>query len=173
MSTLGRFSFVVLLALATGQSIAHELPKGIIQQDARPAPPLKLSDMDGNFSELGQFKGKWVFVHFWASWCGPCRREMPTLKDMMDAMGGENFHVILINTAEDEDTVFSFMAAVAPELNTLMDVDGLVTEAWKPRGLPATYLVDPDGNIRYQALGGRPWNDSAYIGFLKKITIPL
>ncbi|MDH5184043.1 MAG: TlpA family protein disulfide reductase [Gammaproteobacteria bacterium] len=170
MQALVRFCFIVLLSLATSYSSALELPKGIIPQDGRPAPALTLSDMDGNSTELAKFKGRWVFVHFWASWCGPCRREMPTLKGMMDAMAEENFRAILINTAEDEDTVFSFMSAVAPELNTLMDVDGLVTEAWQPRGLPATYLVDPEGKIRYQALGGRPWDELGYVGFLKEIT---
>jgi len=169
MQAIVRLCCIVLLSLTTSYSSALELPKGIIQQDGRPAPALKLSDMDGNTTELAQFKGRWVFVHFWASWCGPCRREMPTLKGMNDAMAGENFRTILINTAEDEDTVFTFMSAVAPELNTLMDVDGLVTEAWQPRGLPATYLVDPDGKIRYQALGGRPWNQAIYLKFLRTI----
>lgn len=148
--------------------MAADLPRGIIKQDGRLAPNLKLADMDGMVTDLRLLRGKWVFVHFWASWCGPCRREMPTLKAMIDAMQHENFTVILTNTAEDEDTVFSFMAAVAPDISTLMDNDGLVTESWKPRGLPATYLVDPKGRIRFQALGGRPWNHKEYLQFLRK-----
>ena len=52
----------------------------------------------------------------------------------------------------------------------MMDSDGQVTEAWQPRGLPATYLVDPQGNIRYQALGGRPWDQEEYLGFLRKLS---
>lgn len=170
MPTLIRslLTLVLLSLLATASAL--ELPKGIIEQDGRPAPALQLADMDGNTTDLQSLRGKWVFVHFWASWCGPCRKEMPTLNTMIDKMADENFATILINTAEDEDTVFSFMGVVAPDLSTLLDSDGVVTEAWKPRGLPATYLVDPQGRIRYQALGGRPWDDLVYTGFLKEIT---
>jgi hypothetical protein len=74
---------------------------------------------------------------------------------------------VLVNTAEDEDTLFTFLAATAPGLRSLMDRDGLVTEAWEPRGLPATYLVDPEGRLRYQALGGRPWDEAVYLEFLR------
>ena len=78
--------------------------------------------------------------------------------------------LVLINTAEDEDTIFSFLAAVAPDLQTLLDTDGLATEDWQPRGLPATYLVDPQGRLRYQALGGRPWDTDVYVQFLRRLT---
>ncbi|MBD3609896.1 MAG: TlpA family protein disulfide reductase, partial [Gammaproteobacteria bacterium] len=99
----------------------------------------------------------------------PCRKEMPTLESLKQQMQGKNFKMILINTAEDEDTVFEFMAAVAPNLSTLLDKDGLATEAWQPRGLPATYLVDPQGKIQYQALGGRPWNNKSYLMFIQSL----
>jgi thiol-disulfide isomerase/thioredoxin len=125
--------------------------------------------MDGNVGDLAALRGKWVFVHFWASWCGPCRRELPRLQALPRQLDDNRFAMLLVNTAEDEDTVFTFLAGVAPELYTLMDRDGLATEAWQPRGLPATYLVDPAGRVRYQALGGRPWDEPAYLNFLKAL----
>lgn len=76
---------------------------------------------------------------------------------------------MIINTAETEDTVFSFLGGIASDLHSLLDHDGLVTEQWQPRGLPATYLIDPDGIIRYQALGGRPWHEKTYKDFLKSL----
>ena len=84
------------------------------------------------------------------------------------AYGGE-LEIVIINTAESEDTVFEFLAAVAPDLNPLMDKDGLVTEHWQPRGLPATFLVDPAGRLQYLALGGRPWDAPEYMRFLKRL----
>ena len=77
--------------------------------------------------------------------------------------------IVVINTAESEDKVFAFLAGVAPDLNPLMDRDGLVTERWQPRGLPATFLVDPSGRLQYLALGGRPWDSPDYLKFLQKL----
>ena len=84
-------------------------------------------------------------------------------------MTAAELEIVVINTAESEDTVFEFLAAVAPDLNPLMDNDGLVTERWQPRGLPATFLVDPDGRLQYLALGGRPWDTPIYMKFLSKL----
>ena len=111
--------------------------------------------------------GRWRFVHFWASWCGPCRREMPGIQRLLPLIADTGIEIVLVDTAETEDEVFTFLGIVAPDLVPLLDVDGLVTEAWQPRGLPATFLVDPDGQIRYQALGGRSWYEPAYVEFLQ------
>jgi thiol-disulfide isomerase/thioredoxin len=145
------------------------LPKGVITVDGRDAPPLALANMDGETYDLAQSKGKWVFVHFWASWCGPCRKEMPTIQAIVDQFADSDLHIVLVNTAEDEDTVFNFLGIVAPDMDSLLDSDGSVTEAWQPRGLPSTYFVDPQGKLRYVALGGRPWDEGEYLGFLKML----
>lgn len=146
------------------------LPRGIISLEKRAVPELKLADMDGNKFDLVTTRGHWTFVHFWASWCGPCRKEMPSIQRLVRHMEKTPWRVVIINTAETDDTVFSFLGEVAPDLQTLMDYNGLATERWKPRGLPSTYLVDPDGFIRYQALGGRPWDTPAYTGFLERLS---
>ena len=162
-----------LLFLLPGQPAAEQpvaLPKGVRVYDAGAAPELRLADMDGvSFSLQGDGKGRWVFVHFWASWCGPCREEMPAIQRLARRLTPQQLLVVLINTAEDEDTIFSFLAETAPELSSLMDADGQATEAWQPRGLPATYLVDPQGLVRYQALGGRPWDQPEYLTFLERL----
>lgn len=162
---------LALLLLAGLEGMAADpvaVPKGILALDPMPAPALRVTDMDGARFDLEQARGRWVFVHFWASWCGPCRKEMPSIERMAGELE-DALEVMLINTAEDEDTLFTFLAEVAPELHSYMDRDGLVTEDWKPRGLPATYLVDPEGRVRYQALGGRPWDESVYLGFLRRL----
>jgi thiol-disulfide isomerase/thioredoxin len=145
----------------------QSLPRGILELEARAAPETVLDDIDGEPYTLHADKGAVVFVHFWASWCGPCRVEMPAIQRMWNELEAQGLKVALINTAEDEETVFSFLAAHAPDIRPLMDRDGLVTEVWSPRGLPATYLVDRHGRVRYQALGGRPWDEPAYLEFLR------
>ena len=145
------------------------IPKGIIKLNGKPAPRLELKDMDGTSYNIEQSKGKWVFVHFWAAWCGPCRREMPTVQKLSTLIKDTPIDIVLVNTAEDDDTVFSFLTVVAPNLNSLMDRDGLVTEKWQPRGLPATYLVSPRGTLEYIALGGRTWDKPAFLNFIKQL----
>jgi len=156
---------------AWAESKSKLLPKGILPLAARPAPELALNDLDGNRFDLTleQKKGRWVFVHFWASWCGPCRREMPAIQRMLEKFTEPPFEVAIVNTAESEDTVFTFLGVLAPDIVPLLDRDGAVTEAWQPRGLPSTYLVDPQGNIRYQALGGRAWDETEYLQFLQTL----
>ena len=161
-----------LLVLLSLQGVADEaagqsLPRGIITLDGREASAVTLKDLDGNSFDLSTQRGKWTFLHFWASWCGPCRKEMPTIQAIWSEFQGTDLAIVLVNTAEDEDTVFNFMGIVAPDMNTLLDSDGKVTERWQPRGLPSTFFIDPEGKLRYLALGGRPWDKAEYLAFLK------
>lgn len=164
--------FLMTLVVSNGYSADDQvLPKGILPVVDREAPPLVLTDIDGGKFSLSEQKGKWVFVHFWASWCGPCRREMPAIQRLLETNTNNSLVFAIINTAESEDTIFNFIGVIAPDVVSLMDRDGLATEAWKPRGLPSTYLVGPAGAIRYQALGGRPWDEPDYMRFLNALVV--
>jgi len=161
---------LILLFISTQTLLAKEsLPKGLIHLDNRQAPPLKLNDMDGEPFDLEKLKGKWVFVHFWATWCGPCRKEIPTIQAILNEYKNSHLEFAIINTAESEDLIFEFLGIVAPDIVPLIDNDGLVTELWQPRGLPATFFVDPKGKLRYLALGGRPWDKAEYKDFLNSL----
>ena len=154
--------------LFSADAFAAEQPllKGIRHYDIGMAPGFKLDDIDGKPFELKDARGNWVFLHFWASWCGPCRKEMPTIEKLIEKTRDENFKVIMVNTAEDDDTIFTFMGSIGIEATTLLDSDGLITEKYKPRGLPTTFLIDPKGRVRYQAIGGREWDKPEYIKFI-------
>jgi thiol-disulfide isomerase/thioredoxin len=158
-----------MLSLTTPAGSGATLPPGILPMDGRSAPELRLENLDGETFDLADARGRWAFVHFWASWCGPCRREMPTIQRMMTKLRDERLEIVMVNTAETEDQVFTFLGIVAPDAVPLLDSDGLVTEDWQPRGLPATFLVDPDGRIQYLALGGREWDTPPYLDFLRKL----
>lgn len=160
---------VIPLNVAANHELSKNLPKGIMILKGQDAPPLTLKNLDGEKWDIDQSRGHWVFLHFWASWCGPCRREMPTIQAIVPKFKKSNLEIVLVNTAESEDVVFEFISSVAPDLDSLVDSDGQVTEVWKPRGLPATFFVDPDGKLQYLALGDREWNELAYLNFLKKL----
>jgi len=149
-----RLLTALMLATISVTAWATELPPGVMRIAGKPAPALQLDNLDGEPYDLATTHGDWRFVHFWASWCGPCRKEMPSIQRMITLLEDSGIEFLIINTAETEDEVFSFLGIVAPDLIPLMDTDGLATQVWQPRGLPATYLVDPEGRIQYQALGG-------------------
>ena len=161
---------IFLLFFSVSLSVMADAPKGIIKVVPRIAPPLSLMNMDGEQFTLSTNKQRWHFVHFWATWCGPCRREMPTIQRLINDMEKDNIGFVIVNTAESEDVIFSFLGGVAPDINTLLDTDGLATELWKPRGLPSTYLVDPDGQIQYVVIGGQDWHKSQYQDFLRQLS---
>lgn len=165
---------LLLLAALTFTALAgpEPLPEGILPLDGRPAPALRLENLDGVPYDLESARDHWAFVHFWASWCGPCRREMPGIQRLMALLEDTDLEIVLVNTAESADQVFSFLGIVAPDADPLLDSDGLVTESWQPRGLPATFLVDPDGRLRYLALGGREWDTPPYLEFLRALLKP-
>ncbi len=166
----GNLLLLLTLALA-GTASGADLPRGVIVLDGAAAPPLPLRTIDGDAAPSLPITGRWAFVHFWASWCAPCRREMPTIQKLSE-QPGLPIDIIVINTAENEDTVFNFMGVAAPNLVPLMDLDGQVTERWQPRGLPSTFLVDPQGKLRYLVLGGRDWAQPEYLQFITTLPLP-
>lgn len=171
LTRMAALRIAVLLALffaaANAIGAPPAPPTGLLPLSPKPAPALKLKNADGKVVDLVSTRGRWTLVHFWASWCGPCRKEMPTLPILSAKV--PDLKLILVNTSETDDEVFSFLATVSPELDSLMDRDGTVTERWKPRGLPSSYLVDPQGQLCYLALGGREWASSVYLQFLNSI----
>ena len=162
--------FIIITSFSiTVSATETEPPFGIRHYDIGLAKNFNLPDIDGENFSLDSTRGRWVFLHFWASWCGPCREEMPILQQLAETFDDDTFKIVMINTAEDEDTIFTFLSAINVDINSLMDVDGLVTEVWKPRGLPTTFLINPEGEVKYQAIGGREWGKPVYINFIKQL----
>jgi thiol-disulfide isomerase/thioredoxin len=124
------------------------------------APEFTLEDMDEEKHNLKDLRGKVVLVNFWATWCPPCRREMPSMERLYQKFNGENFTVIAVNQMEDADHVFAYTGQldVDPTFTILFDKDSKVSNNYRVNGLPTTYLIDKQGNIRYRAIGGREFD---------------
>jgi len=122
-------------------------------------PSLELSAIDGRLHRLADYRGRVVLVNFWATWCAPCRAEMPSIERLRRSLEREPFAVLAVNVSEDAGAVRAFAARVAMGFPLLLDLDGQVTRAWRARALPMTFIVDPEGRIRYQALGARDWGE--------------
>ena len=127
---------------------------------ATTASDFELQDMDEENKKLSDYKGKVILLNFWATWCPPCVREMPSMERLYQQVGAENFKVIAVNQMEDIDQVFAFTGQleVDPTFEILFDSNSLVSQQYGVRGLPTTYLIDKKGKIRYRAVGGREFN---------------
>lgn len=136
-----------------------------------PAPDFTLTDADGKTHRLGDYRGKVVLVNFWATWCPPCRKEMPSMQRLWDGLRGEDFVILAVDVGEDEERVFAFTFAlgVALKFPLLLDRDGKVMGQWPVRGLPTTFLLDRRGRIAYQAIGGREWDDPALVAVIRAL----
>ncbi|SCZ58388.1 peroxiredoxin family protein [Thiohalomonas denitrificans] len=155
-----RLAIVVLILALPLLAAAAPQSQGLTSVEERPsAPDFSLEDMDGNLYRLSDFRGQPVIINFWATWCPPCREEMPSMQRAWEGLREKGVAMLAINVGESVDTVFQFTANYPVEFPLLFDLDSAVTEKWPVRGLPSTFVVDPEGRIVYQAIGGRGWGD--------------
>jgi len=140
--------------------------------EPNPAPVLRLADLDGKAHDLADLKGKLVVVNFWATWCPPCRREMPSLERLNQQLKARGLTVLAVNVGEDADTVFSFTGQLepAPAFPILLDHDSQAMQRWKVKGLPTTFVIDPQGRLINRAVGGRDFDNPAMIDALLALT---
>jgi len=133
------------------------------------APDFALADIDGAIHRLSDYRGQVVIVNFWATWCPPCREEMPSMQRAWEQIQDEDIVILAIDVGEDEDTIFTFTADYPVEFPLLLDLDSRVIQEWAVRGLPTTFIVDTQGRIAYRAIGTRDWEDSALLNTLKQL----
>lgn len=121
-------------------------------------PPLELTDLRGKKHSLADYRGKVVLVNFWATWCEPCREEMPSMERLRVSLAERPFAVLAVNLAEPESRIAKFLDTVPVGFPILLDRDTKTTRAWQAKVLPATYIVGPDGAIRYRHVGELDWS---------------
>jgi thiol-disulfide isomerase/thioredoxin len=152
-----RFLLAVLLACAATLASAQQL---------RPwtggaTPPLALQDLQGRTHALEDYRGKVVLINFWATWCGPCREEMPSINQLRAALAGQPFAVLAVNLGETEPRIRRFLEQVPLDFTVLLDRDSAAGKAWRARVLPMSFLVGPDGRVRYAVVGEYDWTQDA------------
>lgn len=132
-------------------------------------PPLKLRDMSGKEHDLEKYKGQIVLVQFWATYCTPCRKEMPSMNNLMKKMGKVPFRILAVNMGETEDEVKPFVSEVKPDFTILMDPDGHSIADWRVFAAPSNFIVGPDGKVRYTLFGGVEWDSDELVAKLKAL----
>lgn len=118
------------------------------------APDFSLETLDGETITLSDLRGQAVLVNFWATWCPPCRKEMPAIQQLYEQYRGQGFTVLAVDLQESEAQVADFTAQMGLTFPILIDSGGQVFSRYGVRALPSTFFVDPDGIIQEIALGG-------------------
>ena len=154
---------LAVLALTTVNALAAEPPLGHRMNPVSPpvaAPDFRLPDMDGTDHALSDFRGQVVMLNFWATWCPPCRREMPSMQRLYQKFSDSGLVVVAVNQWEDPDLVFEFTGRLSlePTFPILFDRESRTAEQFQVKGLPTTFLIDREGMIRFQAIGGREFD---------------
>ena len=119
-----------------------------------PAPDFALSDLAGQTVRLADLRGQPLVLNFWATWCPPCRAEMPALQSIALSTASRGVRVVGINQAEDAAQVTGFMQTLGLDFPVLLDRDAAVSQLYRVRSLPTTFFVDRDGVIREIVIGG-------------------
>jgi thiol-disulfide isomerase/thioredoxin len=135
----------------------------------RKAPPFALQDPDRQVHRLADFSGKVVVVNFWASWCVPCRQELPSMNRASRALPDAAVVWLAVNVGEDREAVDAFRNDYPIAFTVLLDTDGRVSQDWRVTGMPTTFVVTPQGEIAYQIVGKRDWDDATHLQLLRQL----
>ncbi len=119
------------------------------------APAFSLPGVEGHKS-LNDYQGRYVYVDFWASWCGPCRESFPWMNEMLTKYNTQGLQIIAINLDESRDDANRFLQTVQADVDIAFDASGKTAEAFNVIGMPSSYLIDPDGKIVFSHVGFRP-----------------
>ena len=140
------------------QELGFQLPRRAVQ-----AVSFDLQDLSGATHSLDAYRGSLVFLNFWATWCGPCRTEMPAMQALHERLApGADFVMLAINLQEDAGQVRRFVTEMGLSFRILLDSSGEIAASYGARTLPMSYLIDKDGSILARVIGIRSWDEPEF-----------
>jgi peroxiredoxin len=160
------------LAVAGGLYVAWQGGSGPPIRHGAPAPGFSLPRLAGGEESLAAYRGRVLFVNFWATWCAPCREESPALQRLYDALKPEGFEVLAISIdgADDVAKVRGFRDELGLGFPILLDPQRRAYQAYGVYGVPETFLIDRDGRIVERFVGPRNWDEPRYARAVRRLT---
>lgn len=122
------------------------------------APAFTLPDLDGRQVHFADFSGRVALVNFWATWCPPCRAEIPSMERAWAKLKPAGVAMIAVHVGGDSDKIWSFLAEFNISFSVLIDKSSMVSKSWQTIGLPTTFVTDAQGRKALRAIGGREWD---------------
>ena len=126
----------------------------------------ELPNLDGQEVNISNYKGKYILINFWATWCKPCVRELPSLENLQSNFNAANFEIIAIHIGQTKDQVRSFLTEQGISLNVLIDED-ITLSNWMVEAIPTTFLVNKEGIVEYRYVGEKDWGSESVISFIQ------
>ena len=126
-----------------------------------------LQTLDGESVTFGDFQGQVVVLNFWATWCGPCKKEMPTLQVLYDSLKTEGVAFLMVSK-EDAETVRVFLEKEEYDMPFYIRT-GIAPADVQSRSIPATFIIDSEGTVVFKETGSRAWDDESTIAFLRRL----
>ena len=134
-----------------------------------PAPSFTLAARGGQNVSLTQYKGQVVMLNFWASWCGPCRQEMPLLESIYRKYNKMGFTMIGVNVEPDSNAANDWLKATPVSFPILYDRDSKVSKLYDVGGMPATVIIDRSGKVRVLHRGYKPGDENEYLDSIRTL----
>jgi thiol-disulfide isomerase/thioredoxin len=163
---LGVLGAAVLLPAAHGQTPAYQRSPW---PRSEATPKLETLDLQGQPVRLADFKGRAVLLNFWASWCEPCRAEMPTLQGLPPLLGEDRLAVIALNFKEPVQRAQRFVSQTGLTLPVWIDPLGEHARAWGVRVFPTTVLIDRQGRARERVRGEVDWSSNEALAWVERL----
>src|ERR1051325_2865038 len=160
----GMFKGLALAAVCVSAALAASSSSG-------PAPGFKLSGRGGKTIDLAQYKGQVVMINFWATWCGPCRQEMPLLQDIYAKYKPMGFTLIGVNVEPSTGDPEGWLSKLPKPVTfpVAFDVDSKVSSLYKVKGMPTTVFIDRKGNVREVHKSYRPGDENLYLTQIRSL----
>jgi peroxiredoxin len=146
-------------------SLGFQIPKEPFE-----APDFTLSTLEGKEAALSDYDGDIIFLNFWATWCPPCRQEMPSMQTLYEQMGGRPFTMLAVNLQEEKETVEQFITENGYTFPVLLDTSAQVGGAmYGVQSIPTTYIISKEGEILARLVGTREWDTEQIVSIFKEM----
>ncbi|MDD2335440.1 MAG: TlpA disulfide reductase family protein [Geobacteraceae bacterium] len=164
-------SFLVLLLFSSLFAMICSCTKEApIPREGSIAPDFSLKDLSGETVQLSDLRGTVVLLNFWATWCPPCREEVPSLSRLNAALTGKGVRMVTVSIDNGgSNTVESFFRMTGYRLPTVLDPGGTVGKMYGITGVPETFILDRQGVIKKKVIGPFPWDDPSVITYLSEL----
>ncbi len=165
---------IVILGLILAYMVQQggHYPEIVSLEKGKPAPDFVLRDMDGRETRLSDYRGRLVFLNFWATWCPPCRDEMPSMEQLHQLMKGRPFKMLAVSVDTDASTAKKYMDKHGFTFTTLADHQQKVAGLYQTTGIPETFLINAEGILLLKVIGPDNWSSPRSISAIEELLPP-